>query len=142
MKGRPEVALLRVDNMTHDFGGLRAVSDYRLELEPGQIMGLIGPNGAGKTTIFNLITGIYTPSQGHIYLEEKEITGLPPHLIAARGIGRTFQDLRLWRHMTVLEHVMMARYSRLDYGFAAAFLGSSRCRRQESRSRERAMYFL
>ena len=136
------MALLRVDNMTHDFGGLRAVEDYRLELEAGQIMGLIGPNGAGKTTIFNLITGIYTPTQGHIYLEDQEITGLQPHLIASRGIGRTFQDLRLWRHMTVLEHVMMARYSRLGYGFAAAFFGTARCRRREAQSRDKAMYFL
>ena len=136
------MALLKVDHMTHDFGGLRAVDDYRLELEPGQIMGLIGPNGAGKTTIFNLITGIYTPTQGHIYLEDQEITGLPPHRIASRGIGRTFQDLRLWRHMTVLEHVMMARYSRLHYGFADAFFGTARCRRQEAESRRRAMRFL
>ena len=108
------MALLRVDDMTHWFGGLRAVHDYNLNIEPGQIRGLIGPNGAGKTTIFNLITGRYKPTEGKVFLDGHEITGLPPHQIAAMGIGRTFQNLRLWRHMTVLEHVKMSQYSRIS----------------------------
>ena len=82
--------LLRIDKMSHDFGGLRAVNNYDLNVEPGQIRGLIGPNGAGKTTIFNLITGIYKPTEGDIFLENKRITGLEPHRIADMGIGRTF----------------------------------------------------
>ena len=133
---------LKVDNITHQFGGLRAVHDYELSIEPGQIRGLIGPNGAGKTTIFNLITGIYTPTHGHIYLDGERISGLPPHRIASRGIGRTFQNLLLWRHMNVLEHVKMARYSRIGYGLLDACLGTPRRHRKEREIEEKALALL
>ncbi|MCP4579033.1 MAG: ABC transporter ATP-binding protein [Deltaproteobacteria bacterium] len=123
--------LLQVKNMTHYFGGLRAVHRYNLEIEPGQIRALIGPNGAGKTTVFNLITGIYHPSKGQVILEGENIVGLRPHQIASKGLGRTFQNLRLWRHMTVLEHVKMARYSRLTYGLTGAFFGTPKRNREE-----------
>ena len=113
--------LLRVDKMTHYFGGLRAVHNYNLILEPGQIVGLIGPNGAGKTTIFNLISGIHTPTEGNIELDGQNLIGHFPHKIASMGLGRTFQNLLLWRHMTVLEHVKMACYSQLEYGVLDAF---------------------
>jgi branched-chain amino acid transport system ATP-binding protein len=136
------MALLKIDNMTHFFGGLRAVHNFSLEIEPGQIRALIGPNGAGKTTIFNLITGIYEPTEGQILLENDSIVGLQPHQIAGRGLGRTFQNLCLWRHMTVLEHVMMANYSRLTYGLAGAFFGTAKRRRQEDENRENAMKLL
>jgi len=125
------MSLLRVEKMTHYFGGLRAVHDYNLEIEPGQVRGLIGPNGAGKTTIFNLITGIYHPSEGDILLEGKSIVGLSPHKIAAMGLGRTFQNMRLWRHMTVLEHVKLAHYSRINYGLVGAFFGTPQRQREE-----------
>jgi branched-chain amino acid transport system ATP-binding protein len=134
--------LLQVENMTHYFGGLRAVHNFSLEIEPGQIRALIGPNGAGKTTIFNLITGIYTPTEGAIRLAGDSIVGLQPHQIASRGLGRTFQNLCLWRHMTVLEHVMMARYSRLTYGLAGAFFGTPRRNREEAASEARARELL
>ncbi|MGD9330871.1 MAG: ABC transporter ATP-binding protein [Desulfobacterales bacterium] len=134
--------LLQVENMTHYFGGLRAVHNFNLDIEPGQIRALIGPNGAGKTTIFNLITGIYTPTEGRIVLDGDEIIGLQPHEVASRGLGRTFQNLCLWRHMTVLEHVMMARYSRLTYGLVGAFFGTPRRNREEADSRSRAMELL
>ena len=124
--------LLRVEQMSHDFGGLRAVNNYDLEIEAGQIRGLIGPNGAGKTTIFNLITGIYKPTQGDIYLGGAKITGLQPHRIASMGIARTFQNLQLWRHMTVLEHVKMARYSKISYGLIGAFFGTPRRYKEEA----------
>jgi branched-chain amino acid transport system ATP-binding protein len=124
--------LLRVEKMSHDFGGLRAVNNYDLEIEAGQIRGLIGPNGAGKTTIFNLITGIYKPTEGDIYLCGARITGLQPHRIASMGIGRTFQNLQLWRHMTVLEHVKMARYSKISYGLIGAFFGTPLRYKQEA----------
>jgi branched-chain amino acid transport system ATP-binding protein len=126
------MSLLRIDKMSHDFGGLRAVNNYDLNVEPGQIRGLIGPNGAGKTTIFNLITGIYNPTEGDIYLEDKRINGLDPHRIAGMGIGRTFQNLQLWRHMTVLEHVKMACYSKITYGLIGAFFGTPKRNRQEA----------
>lgn len=125
--------LLEVHDMTHFFGGLRAVYDYNLSIEPGQVRGLIGPNGAGKTTIFNLITGIYHPSEGKIVLDGEDITRLEPNQIADRGLGRTFQNLRLWRYLSVLDHVKMARYSKLTYGLAGAFFGT-RKRVQEERA--------
>jgi branched-chain amino acid transport system ATP-binding protein len=118
--------------MSHNFGGLRAVNHYNLEIEPGQVRGLIGPNGAGKTTIFDLITGIYKPTEGDVVLKGETIVGLQPHQIAARGLGRTFQNLRLWRHMTVLEHVKMAQYSKISYGLTGAFFGTSRRHREEA----------
>jgi len=130
--------LLRIDKMSHDFGGLRAVNNYDLNVEPGQIRGLIGPNGAGKTTIFNLITGIYKPTEGDIYLENKRITGFEPHRIADMGIGRTFQNLQLWRHMTVLEHVKMACYSKITYGLIGAFFGTPKRHRQEAKIEAKA----
>jgi len=134
--------LLQVENMTHYFGGLRAVHKFNLEIEPGQIQALIGPNGAGKTTIFNLMTGIYTPTEGRIILDGEDIVGLQPHVVASRGLGRTFQNLCLWRHMTVLEHVMMARYSRLTYGLVGAFFGTARRDREEAASKAKAMELL
>lgn len=136
------MSLLQIDNMTHYFGGLRAVHNYALEIKPGQIRGLIGPNGAGKTTIFNLITGIHRPTEGKIYLEGNELNGLSPHEIASLGIGRTFQNMLLWRHMTVLEHVKMARYSRLSYGLIGAFFGTPRRQREEAESEEKAYQLL
>ncbi|MEW5869981.1 MAG: ABC transporter ATP-binding protein [Chloroflexota bacterium] len=128
--------LLKVESMTHYFGGLRAVSNYNLNVEPGQLRGLIGPNGAGKTTIFNLITGIYRPTEGRITFGGREIVGLQPYEIAALGLARTFQNLRLWRHMTVLEHVKVARYSKIDYGLAGAFFGTPK-RNEEERTSEK-----
>jgi len=130
--------LLRVEKMSHDFGGLRAVNNYDLEVETAQIRGLIGPNGAGKTTIFNLITGIYKPTEGDIYLDGNKITGLQPHRIATLGIGRTFQNLQLWRHMTVLEHVKMACYSKITYGLIGAFFGTPKRHREEAQIEEKA----
>jgi branched-chain amino acid transport system ATP-binding protein len=128
--------LLSVKKMSHEFGGLRAVNNYNLEIENGQIRGLIGPNGAGKTTIFNLITGIYKPTEGEIFLEGKRITGLQPNQIASHGLGRTFQNMQLWRHMSVLEHVKMARYSRISYGLIGAFFGTAKRYRQEKENEE------
>lgn len=134
--------LLEVKDMTHFFGGLRAVYDYSLEVEPGQIRGLIGPNGAGKTTIFNLITGIYTPTEGEIKLDGKSIKGLEPNRIASQGLGRTFQNLRLWRHMTVIEHIKLARYSQLGYGLMGAFFGTPRRVKEEQKTTDISMDLL
>ena len=136
------MALLQIENMTHFFGGLRAVHNYNLTIEKGQIRGLIGPNGAGKTTIFNLITGIHQPTEGRVVLEGENLVGLQPYQVAAMGLGRTFQNLQLWRHMTVLEHVMMARYSKLEYGLFGAFFGTPKRQREESKSEEIARNLL
>jgi len=136
------MTLLHVENMTHYFGGLRAVHRYNLEIDAGQIRGLIGPNGAGKSTVFNLITGLYTPTEGDIRLDGKSLLGLKPHQIASMGLGRTFQNMQLWRHMTVLDHVKMARYSKLTYGLFGAFFGTAARHREEAESEEKARYFL
>jgi branched-chain amino acid transport system ATP-binding protein len=136
------MALLEVKDMTHRFGGLMAVNDFNLSIEPGEVVGLIGPNGAGKTTIFNLITGVYRPTEGAIFFDGKEITGLRPNRIAARGLARTFQEMRLWRHMSVLEHVMMARYSKFSYGLAGALFATPRRSREEEQARELSMEYL
>jgi branched-chain amino acid transport system ATP-binding protein len=118
--------------MTHRFGGLCVVDNYNVEIRSGQIRGLIGPNGAGKTTIFNLITGMYTPTEGQILFDGKIISGLQPHQIASLGLSRTFQNLLLWRHMTVLEHVKMAHYSKIRYGLLGAFFGTPKRHREEA----------
>jgi len=136
------MALLEVKNMTHYFGGLRAVHDFNLAIDPGQIRGLIGPNGAGKTTIFNLITGIYKPSEGEITLDGQNLVGLRPNEVAERGLGRTFQNLRLWRHMNVLDHVKLARYSKISYGLVGAFLGTPKRNREEEQIEAMAMDLL
>lgn len=130
--------LLRTENLTHYFGGLRAVHNYRVEVEQGQVRGLIGPNGAGKTTIFNLITGMYSPTEGEIVFDGTSLAGLRPHEIAAIGIGRTFQNLRLWRHMTALEHVKIAHYSKIRYGLIGAFFGTAKRNRGEAEIEEKA----
>jgi branched-chain amino acid transport system ATP-binding protein len=134
--------LLRVNNMTHYFGGLRAVYQFNLSIEQGEIRGLIGPNGAGKTTIFNLITGIHRPTEGTVELENENLVGLQPHQIAARGLGRTFQNLLLWRHMNVREHVKMAHYSQLTYGLMGALFGTPRRHREERQVAENTMRLL
>lgn len=135
-------ALLDVKKMTHYFGGLRAVNNYNLKIESQQIVGLIGPNGAGKTTIFNLITGVYTPTEGSITLENNNIKGLETNEIAAKGLGRTFQNLALWRHMNVLDHIKMAHYSQLSYGLMGSFFNTPKCRRQEREVEENSHHLL
>jgi branched-chain amino acid transport system ATP-binding protein len=136
------MALLEVRNMSHNFGGLQAVSHYSLHLDPGQITGLIGPNGAGKTTIFNLITGIFQPTEGEVLLEERNLVGRKPNEIASAGIARTFQEMKLWRHMSVLEHVKMARYAKLSYGLLGAIFDTPLRRREEEEATEMAMKML
>lgn len=134
--------LLQVKKMSHRFGGLEAVRNYDLTMDSGQIVGLIGPNGAGKTTIFNLIAGVYRPDEGQVVLNGSDITGLEPHVIASKGLGRTFQNLCLWRHMSVLEHVKMARYSRISYGLMGAFFGTPKRRKEEKQIEEKAYSLL
>ena len=134
--------LLEVRHMSHSFGGLQAVSGYNLSLEPGQITGLIGPNGAGKTTIFNLITGMYVPDEGEVLFQGQNLVGLKPNQIAALGLARTFQEMRLWRHMSVLDHVKMARYSKFSYGLMGAFFDTPKRSREEAEATELAMEYL
>jgi branched-chain amino acid transport system ATP-binding protein len=104
--------MFRTERVTMQFGGLTAVSDFSVNVENGEIVGLIGPNGAGKTTAFNMITGVYTPTSGDILLEGKNIAGKKPHVITAAGIARTFQNIRLFHGMTVTENILAACWLR------------------------------
>jgi branched-chain amino acid transport system ATP-binding protein len=108
--------LFRIQDLTHYFGGLCAVSSFNLSLEQGELVGLIGPNGAGKTTVFNLITGIYKPSSGTITFNNENITAMAPHLINRRGIGRTFQNIRLFHDMSIIDNIKVAARHQTDYG--------------------------
>lgn len=102
-------AMLSLDRVAKAFGGVRAVDDLSLHVAPQAIHGLIGPNGAGKTTVFNLITGVFPPSRGRVLLDGRDITHLAPHQIARHGVARTFQNIRLFKSMTVLEHVLLGQ---------------------------------
>ena len=101
------MALLDVKNLTKNFGGLTAVGDVTMELHEGELVGLIGPNGAGKTTLFNLLTGVYEPSEGTVTLDGNLLNGKAPYKIASMGLSRTFQNIRLFKDMTVLENVLV-----------------------------------
>jgi branched-chain amino acid transport system ATP-binding protein len=116
------MSLLALDNTTIRFGGLVAVNSVNLEVMEGEILALIGPNGAGKSTIFNLITGIYPPSEGNISFKGKSIAGLQPHLIAAGGIGRTFQNIRLFGQQSVLDNVLIGAHTRGKWALTGALL--------------------
>jgi branched-chain amino acid transport system ATP-binding protein len=106
------MALLSVRNVTRRFGGIVAIDDVSLEVEPGEIVGLIGPNGAGKTTLFNVVTRLYTPDTGELELDGKSLLRTPPHRIVRRGIARTFQNVELFRTMTVLDNVLVGAHTR------------------------------
>ena len=123
--------LFEVRGLTHFFGGLRAVSDFNLTFEGGELMGLIGPNGAGKTTIFNLVCGVYHPTHGEVKIEGLNLAGLFPHQVTTRGIARTFQNIRLWPEMTVLDNIRVAHNYKLSYGFLDAMFQNSRYRTAE-----------
>jgi len=136
---KPETCHLQVDNLRKEFGGLMAVFDVSFDVQPGEIMAVIGPNGAGKTTIFNLISGVLTPTSGRIRFEDRLINGLKPHVISRLGMARTFQNVRLFGHMTALENVMVGRHLKTRYNLISAALRLPNVRREEKTSRERAM---
>jgi branched-chain amino acid transport system ATP-binding protein len=135
-------ALLEVDGISISFRGLLAVSGYSLSLEQGRIQGLIGTNGAGKTTVFNMLTGAMVPDSGRISFAGQEITGKRPDAIAALGMARTFQNLRLFASMSVLENVLVGAQIHKSYGFCPAILGLPSASRGEKELRERALGLL
>jgi len=134
--------LLQIRNLTHFFGGLRAVHDFNLDLEEGELIGLIGPNGAGKTTVFNLVTGVYRPTNGEIRLNGENLVGLRPHAITAKGISRTFQTIRLWNNLTVLDNIRIAQHYQIRYTLIDAILNSPRLRQEEEHITERSLELL
>ncbi len=123
--------VMEVEGLSKHFGGLVAVQDLNLNVKQGQVFGLIGPNGAGKTTVFNVVTGIYAPTAGRVRFRGCEIGGLKPHLIARRGIARTFQNIRLFTQLTVFENVLTAAQGRGDYGIIDSLLRTPAFRRQD-----------
>jgi branched-chain amino acid transport system ATP-binding protein len=135
-------SVLEVHQIRKQFGGLVAVNDISFEITAGQIVGLIGPNGAGKTTFFNVITGLYTPDSGSFELGGAPYKPTAVHEVAKAGIARTFQNIRLFAEMTVLENVMVGRHIRTHAGAFAAMLRLSTQRREEAEIRERAMQLL
>ena len=134
--------LVEAQGITKRFGGLSALSDVSLSIQTGDIVGLIGPNGAGKTTFFNCITGLYQPTSGTVSLDGRSLTGLKPHAVAARGVARTSQNIRLFANMSVLENVMVGRHVRSRAGVLGAVLRGPRTRAEERSIRERALELL
>src|SRR5439155_25286672 len=125
-----------------EFGGLVAVHDVDFTIPHGAIVSLIGPNGAGKTTFFNMITGVYKPTDGRVIFDGEDIGGKPPHTATERGIGRTFQNIRLFQQMPTLENVLVGMHSRLHGRIVASIFGLPGVRREERQARERARELL
>ena len=134
--------VLRCQNLGIQFGGLKAVSDFNMEIGQSELVGLIGPNGAGKTTVFNLITGVYKPTEGSFYLNGQRMNGKKTHQIVHAGIARTFQNIRLFKKMTVLENVKAAMLQELPYGVHQAIFRTKAYWQQEAAATVRAKELL
>ncbi|HET9242625.1 MAG TPA: ABC transporter ATP-binding protein [Gaiella sp.] len=134
--------ILSAIDVRKEFGGLVAVNDVDFVIPRGGIVSLIGPNGAGKTTFFNMLTGVYKPTVGKIEFDGHNVTGKPPHLITKLGVGRTFQNIRLFEHMTALENVLVGMHHRLKGGILGSIFGVPRVRREERQAHERARELL
>jgi branched-chain amino acid transport system ATP-binding protein len=134
--------LLVTEALRKEFGGLVAVNDVDFTIPTGSIISLIGPNGAGKTTFFNMLTGVYKPTAGLIELNGEDVTGKPPHAITERGIGRTFQNIRLFHNMTARENVMVGMHARLKGGIVKSVLRTPGVKREEREAAERARELL
>ena len=136
------MALLEARKINKQFGGLTAVHDLDLVIEKGMIASLIGPNGAGKTTFFNMVSGFYKPTSGHLLFEGKELSGLRPNRVTTQGLGRTFQNIRLFANMTAMENVLVGMNCRLKAGWAGALLRPPAVREEEAKARARAQELL
>jgi branched-chain amino acid transport system ATP-binding protein len=134
--------LLVAEQIRKEFGGLVASDDVDFTIPRGKVVSLIGPNGAGKTTFFNMLTGVYKPTAGRIVFDGEDVTGMPPHAITERGVGRTFQNIRLFQNMTALENVLVGMHSRLKGGILGSIVRTPRIRREEAGARETASELL
>jgi len=126
------MAILEVENLSINFGGLKAVDQFEISINDNELVGLIGPNGAGKTTIFNLLTGVYLPTEGTILLNGVSTKGLKPNEIVMLGSSRTFQNIRLFKNMTVLDNIKIAYHNRMSYGFFASILNTKKYKSEEA----------
>ena len=134
--------ILRLEALSKNFGGLRAVSNFELTLGQGELKGLIGPNGAGKSTVFNLISGFYKPNSGRVFMDGEDITGKRPNVIANKGLARTFQTVKLLEGKSVLETMMTAFFLTYEYNVLDAIFQTKRYKKQEKALEEKAIYFL
>jgi branched-chain amino acid transport system ATP-binding protein len=138
----PEESILVAREVRKEFGGLVAVNDVDFDIPLRSIVSLIGPNGAGKTTFFNMLTGVYTATSGTVLFDGKDVTNKPPHAITELGVGRTFQNIRLFEQMTALENVLVGMHARLKGGILGSIVGVPRVRREERQATERARELL
>lgn len=136
------MSLLRIENLTVHFGGLRAVNNFNIELGGQDLVGLIGPNGAGKSTIFNLICGLYKPTRGKILFKGTDMIGRFPNQITSQGIGRTFQNIRLWNDLSAMDNIRIAHFSQLKYGVLDAFFHTAKLQQEEKRITAESMDLL
>lgn len=136
------MSLLEARDISIAFGGLRALDSVGFAVDPGEVLAIIGPNGAGKTTLFNIVTGLYRAQAGEVRLDGREVTGLPPHALAARGLARTFQNLQIFFRMSALENVMVGRHLKERRRLWAELLGLPSVLRENRESRERARELL
>lgn len=134
--------ILEVKDLSKNFGGIKAIEAVDFKVKEKTIVSIIGPNGAGKTTLFNCLTGITIPTRGHIHFMDKEISNLPPHKIAELGIARTFQNIRLFSEMTVLENLMVPQHLKTEYGFFSALFNRGSFRQKEKEIKEKAYEYL
>lgn len=134
--------LLHTEHVTQRFGGLTALSDITVDLNQGEIVGIIGPNGAGKTTFFNVLTGIYTPTEGKVFLDGEDITGKMPHEIAKLGMTRNFQNIRLFSNMTIIENIMAGMYCRKKATVLDSLFHTKRHREEEKATEQEALKYL
>ena len=139
---KSEVPVLEIDDLTKMFGGLKAVSDFDVRVDEGELVGLIGPNGAGKTTVFNMVTGLYEPTAGKICFCGEDVVDVEPHAITQKGIARTFQNIRLFPSLTVLDNVRIAYHPHAGYNLLEAITRLGRFGRRERELTERAQEFL
>jgi branched-chain amino acid transport system ATP-binding protein len=138
----PDAVVLQLDHVTKRFGGLTAVNDVSLQIRQGEIFALIGPNGAGKTTLFNTVTGMYKPTSGMIVFQGKDITGLKPYRVAGLGIGRTFQQIRLFSYMSAIDNVKVGEHHRMRAKLWDSLLKTPRARREEREVQAQSMELL
>ncbi len=136
------MALLEVKNLSKHFGGLKAVDSVNFKVEKGEIISIIGPNGAGKTTIFNLLTGIYTTTSGQIIFDNKEIQNLTPQEIVGHGMARTFQNIRLFKELRVIENVLIGMHIQIDYNFLDLLFRTNKYKEQEAKKTIEAVRIL
>ena len=133
------MSVLKVDHITINFGGLIAVDDFSLEMNKGDLFAIIGPNGAGKTTVFNMLTGIYYPTQGEIYVDGERMTARKPYEFAKAGVSRTFQNIRLFSGSTVLDNVKMAHTMDCSYGYMDMVFRTGKYKKEEERITKESM---